>query len=240
MYYSPIFILQLFCAYHVYKNRQSAYWYFGIFFLPVLGCLFYLYTQFVNRQNVDKVANTFDRVIKNETQLKRLIKELEFSDTLTNRLNLGNEYLRLGDAPKAIEHFEACLIGAHSQDYATLYKLLQANYEAENYEKVIEIREVLQHEINFHKSIERIGYAFSLHYAGNSDAAKAEFEDMDVQYSNFEHRLSYSQFLKESGAKDEAKLKLSELLGEIENMDRTEMRFKADIIRKIKKGYNQY
>ena len=52
MLYYLIIGLQIYCAYHAYKNRNNMYWYFIIFFVPVIGCIIYLLTQVINKRDV--------------------------------------------------------------------------------------------------------------------------------------------------------------------------------------------
>ena len=230
--------LQIFCIYQAYKHNREYHWYLIILFLPLVGCLIYLYVEFYSRRNLEKVTDTIQNTISTDNRLKKLLRELEFSDTIKNRLAVGDEYMFLGESEKALEYYQSCLKGPHTDDFEILAKVLQAAYTLKNYQRVLQLAEKLKADINWHKSGERVAYAYSLYRLGNESEALAEFEDMDVQYSNYEQRMEYALFLGEKGERDAAKSKLAELLREFDNMDRNEKRFKTEVIKRVKKAYS--
>lgn len=224
--------------YQAYKHKREYYWYFIIMFLPFLGSMFYLFVEFGSRRNLEKVSSTIQDTVISDNRLKKLLKELEFSDTIKNRLAVGEEYMHLGQSEKALEYFESCLKGPHKDDIEILYKVLQANYEQRNFERVLEVAQLLKRDVNWQKSDERIAYAYALHATGKQEEAREEFEAMDVRYANYLQRLAYAEFLHDTGSKDAAKEKLNELLAEFDQMDRTEKRFKSDIIKRVRKAHS--
>lgn len=215
-----------------------------IMFLPFVGSLIYLYIHFATNTNIDTVADVMQTTFTKDPKLKKLISELEFADTTTNRLNLANEYLLKGDSASAIKHYEICLANSHKPDPFVQSKLLEAYYLEQDYSKVVIIGKSLEEDKDFKKSTERISYALALQHTGQVSLAESEFESMDIQYSNYDQRLSYAEFLHSIGKVDQADSKLEELREEVSKMDRREKRYKAEIIRDInyvyKKGFANY
>lgn len=232
--YSPIFILQIFCLYHVYTHSKDYKWYLLIFFLPLLGSLIYLYIHFFNRQNLDLVSDTVQDAFTIDPKLKKLQRELEFSDTVKNRLNLADEYLNRGQSKLAKELYEQCLEGAYKDDPSVLIRLLDANFLEGHDDEVVRIGTQLKNNLDFSKSRERVSYALALQATDQIALAEQEFQQMDVSYANYYQRLSYARFLHSTGKESEANAKIDELVSEIEQMNRLEKRFNNDILREIK------
>ena len=86
MYFYLIVALQAYCIYHAYKNRKPYYWYFLVFFIPVLGSLIYIITQVYNQNDVGKIQDEITTVLNPTKKLKDLEKKIEFID-LCNNIN---------------------------------------------------------------------------------------------------------------------------------------------------------
>ncbi len=232
--YSPIFLLQMFCLYHAYQNSREYYWYFIILFIPLIGAGIYFYYHFVNQRNIDLVTETLEQTFTTDATLNKLKKELAFSDTIKNRLNLANEYLRRGAAREAIAHYEVCLKGTYQNDPAILTKLLHAYYLEKEYEKVVQMGDRITDDPNFKKAVERVSYALSLHAVGQTERATEEFRSMDVTYANYPQRMAFARFLHKTGHPAESMKKLDTMKSEINLMDKAGKRLNSDTMRKIK------
>lgn len=236
-YYSPIFLIQMFCLYHAYSHAREYYWYFIIMFMPLIGSLIYFYFHFVNHRNIDLVSDKVQNVFSPNSRLSKLKNEVDFADTVSNRLNLANEYMALGQAESAIDEYEKCLVGTHKNDNSIKSSLLLALYEVGDHEAVAKLGQQLKDDTQFKKSKERVAYAFSLAKLDQLERAELEFEAMNANYSNYHQRLNYARFLSEQGRIDEANDLLEILISEIEQMDRMEKRHHFQIIKDIKYFY---
>lgn len=234
MLFSPIVILQLFCAYQIYSKGHEPYWYFVVFFLPLIGSLIFLYVTILRKLNVDDVTTSIKNAFSEDPELDKLKKELAFSDTMKNRLNLANAYLSRGEGEKAEQEFESCLKGLFRDDPTILIKLLHALYIQGKYKEAVEVGSKLVQDPLFKKSKERISYALSLGQLGLDKEAIKEFDVMNTPYSNYEHRLAYVNFLKSVNDTVGAKSLLSTLYAEMDQMNSTEKRINKDVIKRIK------
>ncbi|MDA9774546.1 hypothetical protein N9B82_06275, partial [Saprospiraceae bacterium] len=227
-FYSPIFLLQVFCFYHIYANNRDFKWYILVAFVPFLGSILYLYLYYVHGRNLGAITDAVKDTFVPNGHLKKLHAAVEFSDTVNNRLTLANAYLEEGMAERAIHHYERCLEGVYDKDPEILSKLLQAHYLMDNYQEVVEIGKTIEGNQEFEKSREKIAYAASLGLTGNADTAEKVFESMNVKYANYLHRLEYAKYLDYRGKVDESNDLLAELMSEIGQMDSYERRMNRD------------
>lgn len=234
MLFSLIIILQLYCAYQIYTNRHEPYWYFIIFFLPLLGSLIFLYATIIRKMNVDDVTTTIKDAFSEDPELEKLKKELLFADTMKNRLNLANAFLAREKGEWAEQEYKSCLKGVFSDDPSILIKLLQALYIQDKHQEAVDVGSKITLDPLFKKSRERISYALSLGRLGMRKEAIKEFDAMNTRYSNYEHRLAYVQFLKSINDTKSAQSLLGALSTEIDQMNGTEKRSNKEMIKRIK------
>ena len=236
-FYTPVLILQLFCLYHAYRSRTHFSWYLLILFLPLAGSLIYCYYHFVRHIDGEEVTEQVKGVFINDYHINKLEKELEFSDTLSNRLNLVDEYLKKGHYEAALKHYRDSLQGMNKDDVHTQTKMIKAYFLSKKYDEAIFLGNKLLSNQAFRKSPHRICYAWSLYHMNLIDKASEQFKEMDTSFSNHEQRLEHIKFLDQIGKIDSAKQKAVELKDEISQMSKTERRFKAETIRGINKMY---
>ncbi len=229
-----VFLLEIFCLYHAYKNGTEQKWFWLIVVLPLIGSLIYLYYHFFNRVTVDDISENITKVVSNNYQIDKLEKEVAFSGTVSNKTLLAAEYLNVGAFEKAISLFESCLKGTNAGDTELLMGLVKAKYLNKEYDEVVKYGKQLENEKEFEKADERIAYAWSLFNTDNHRKAEEIFQTMDHQFSNYKHRLEYGNFLIQENRSNEAKELLSTLINEIDHMDRVEKRSNKIIYNDIK------
>ena len=108
LYYLTI-ALQVFCIYHAFKNKSAYYWYFILFFIPLIGTIIYLFTHVFNRRDAAIITQEITTIINPTKKIKDLEKELEFSNTFLNKINLGDAHLENKDYKPAILFYEKAL-----------------------------------------------------------------------------------------------------------------------------------
>jgi hypothetical protein len=192
----------------------------------------------MNRQNIDKVGDTFQNIFSSDSKIDKLRKQVEFSGTVNNKILLADEYLLKGHFEEAAKEYESCLIGAHKDDPIILMKLMQAEFQLKNFEAVIFIGEKLKNDASFIKSNDRVALALAYNYLDKPDLAIAEFKQMDAKYSNYFQRYKFAELLNDIGNNSESMDLLSELENEISQMDRLELRSNKEEIQLIKKALN--
>jgi hypothetical protein len=236
-FYTPILILQAFCVYHAYRNNAEQRWYWLIVFFPLIGCLIYLFHNFYNRRTVSTLAEGMKEVVNSNYKIEQLEKALRFSDNITNKVNLADAYIKFKRYEDAINLYRSCQVGFMADDGSLRMKLLLAYFLNQDYSSAVEIGSSLEKEKSFKNSDERVAFAWSLHFAGQTDLAEKTFADMDKSFTNYQHRMEYAKFLLKIDRQEDAKSKLSDLIEEFEHMKGPERRLKKDTMREARDLY---
>lgn len=233
-YYTPILLLQAFCLYHAYRNNTHQKWLWLIIFIPLIGCLIYLYDTFASRGNLEDVQEGVKTMVNSNYQINKLEKEIKYAPTVSNKVKLADAYVRHNRNVEAISLYQSCLQGLYADDPHLIKKLLQALYLNKDYPAAIECGQKLLQEKSFQNDEARIAYAWSFFHEGNLEEAESNFNAMDLQFTNFPHRVEFCKFLIETKRENEAKEKLEVLMDEIEHMSAFEQKLKRPILRQVK------
>lgn len=235
-FYTPIFILQVFCIYHAYKTGRSQKWFYLIIFLPVIGSLIYLYDIFFTQRNLDDLSEGVKQVINTNHKIETLEEQLRLTNSQNNKMALADAYLEIGRTDDAIELYQKCL-NANFPQTDVLLKLIEAHYSKKDYSSVVQYSNSLNNHPEFRNSEARLAYAWSLHYSDFHEKAQQEFEAMDVRFTNYKHRFEYAKYLIAIQNNATGKSKLEELIKEYQDMSGYEKRYKKDIYRAVNQLY---
>lgn len=228
-----VVILQLYCLYHAHKNNADQKWYWLVIFLPVVGCLFYLYYHFYNRQTVQVVSEGIKGVINTNYEVEKLEERLQATDSDLNKGLLADKYQEMQRYTEAIDLYESILKGSTYGETHIVKALVNAHYKEGNYAQAVEYAEKLEGDREFGKSEEKVAYAWSLHEIQETAKAETVFKEMNSSYSNYPQRMEYARFLNAIDRKDEAVAFLKELLAEFDQMRPEEKRAKRMILQNI-------
>ena len=233
-FYTPILLLQAFCAYHAYRYNAERRWYWLILFFPGIGCLIYLYHHFYNRRSIDTLAESVKVVVNSNYKIEKLERAYKFSDSITNRVNLADAYLEIGRYDDAIVLYVASLSGFMADDPALNMKLLYAHFLNRNFTEAVDIGRKLEAEKKFSNSPEWVAYGWSLFYIDNVEEAERIFRATDKAYTNYPQRLEYCKFLLENKRTEALREKTAELLEEFEHMRGPERKFYRSTISEVR------
>jgi hypothetical protein len=234
-YYLVIIGLQGFCLFHAYKNNNQQKWYWLIIFLPFIGCLIYLYENFYNRRNINTLTEGVKVLVYNNYALEKLEKEVKYSETITNKMNLAEAYTERGRYSEALKLYESCKTGFYENNPELLQKLLRGYFLNKEYDKAIVIGQQLENVKSGGDMEDKVGYAWALHYTGNTTKAEAKFKALDAKFANFPARIEYAKFLIEIGKPNDAKTVLNAIGEEHEAMDSYEKSAKRGVAREAKR-----
>ena len=237
LYYYLIIALQGYCIYHAYKNKNDYYWYFIVFFIPLVGCIIYLLTQVINKKSVDTITEEITTIINPTKKIKDLEKQLEFSNTFQNRINLADAYQENRDYINAIFHYEKALEGSFKNDPHTLNKLIECYFFTNDFERVIKYSEKINLDKDFKDSV--YYYGLALENTGNLDEAEIQLKKIDRRFSNYDERLEFSKFLIRRNKTKEAKEVIDEIISEINSMIKSNSRKYRHIIFDAEKLKNE-
>ena len=180
LYYYLTIALQVFCIYHAYKNRNNYYWYFIIFFIPLIGCIIYLFTQVINKRDVANSIDEITTIINPTKKIKDLEQKLIFSNTFQNRIFLADAYLENNDYNNAILYYEEALKSNFKEDVYTINKLIICYYKIQDFDKVIAYSSQINLDKDFNETI--LYYGLSLEKKGNFG---------EVIHLNFEKKKNF-------------------------------------------------
>lgn len=206
--------LQAFCVIHCLRRRSQYSWIWLIVFLPFIGSLAYLFMEVFNRNSVQQVQSGMSNTLYPAGRIKKLGKQLQFSDTFNNRIALADVYLASGDATKAIEIYETSLTGAFTDNEHVLMQLVAAYFQVGRYADAIKVARKVYTKPAFINSRQRVLYAMALDKAGETELAEKEFSSMKGKYSYFEARYQYGLFLLNRSRNGEAKNIFADIVAE--------------------------
>jgi hypothetical protein len=235
--YTPIFLLQMFCVYHAYRNNAEQRWYWLILLFPLIGCIVYLVHSFNNRDTISAITENVKGVVISNYRIDQLEKALRFSDNVTNKVNLADAYAELGRYKEAVDLYSECLTGFMSEDPGIQMKLLYAHFMNGSYAEAIAIGDRLEGERYFKDSEERVVYAWALYRAGKTEVSEGVFQSMNKSFTNYFHRLEYCKFLLDLKKQTAAQENLRKLLDEFEQMQSSERNLKRGILRQVRDLY---
>ncbi|GAA4959714.1 hypothetical protein [Algibacter aquimarinus] len=231
MYFYLIIALQGFCIYHMYKNRNPYYWAFLILFLPLVSCIIYFITQVYNKRDAEKISNEIAHVINPTKKVKDLEKRLEFSESYQNRVNLADAYIEIKDYNNAIPHYLEALEDKSQKNFYATKQLIEAYFNVEDCEKVIQYSEQIKDHPEFQKSRTQFLYGLALERIGKIEEAEANLRQIDIRYSFYEERLLLAKFLLSINKNNDAKDILNEVQTESNHMTKPNKRlYRATIL----------
>ena len=222
--YYLIIALQGYCLYHIYKNKKPYFWYFLVFFIPVIGPIIYFITNIYNKRDAEKIQSELVSIINPTKKIRDLEKALEFSDSYTNRIALADAHVENGDMPNAITNYRHTLADTDQNDLYARQQLVLCYFQLKDYEGVVEQAETIKCKSEFIGSKQQFCYGLSLKELGRLDDAEAQLKQIDRPYSNYSERLELAKFYLENGRTIEGTELLEEISSESQHMTKPNRR----------------
>ena len=235
MYFYFIIALQAYCLYHLYTHRNAFYWWLLILFLPLIGCVIYIITQVYNKRDAEKITSDITHIINPAKKIEDLEKQLEFTESYQNRVNLADAYLENKDYNNAIPHYLESIEGNTQNDFYVIKQLIECYFNLEDCESVVLYAEKIMTHPEFKKSRSQFLYGLALERIGKIDEAENNLKAIDVRYSFYEERLILAKFLMSRGKSGEAKDILSEVFEESKHMTKPNQRIYRATIQEVEK-----
>jgi hypothetical protein len=221
-------ILQAICVIHCVRRGNTNNWIWLIIFLPLIGSLVYIFTEIINRRDIQRVQSGVGSVFNPSGTIRKLENNLKFSDTFANRVALADAYLSAGQHIKAIDLYESSLYGNFEENEYVLNRLIHANYLEHRYAAIIPVAKKIHSLPQFPGSRSHIMYATALGYTGQAELAEKEFRSLKTRFSNYEARYQYGLFLERNNRLPEAKNLFNEMLEESSHLSSKERRFNRE------------
>lgn len=235
MYFYLIVAFQSFCIYHAYKHRKPYYWYFLVFFIPVLGSVIYIITQVYNQKDAEKIQGEITAMVNPTGKLKALENKLEFSDTYTNRIELADAYVENMDMPNAILNYKKTLEDTVQDDLYARQQLVLCYLQLKDYLGVVEHAERIKSKSEFIGSKQQFCYGLALKELDRLEEAEVQLKQIDRPYSNYAERLELAKLYLETDRKSEGEDLLNEIYAESQNMTKTNKSLYRATINEVEK-----
>jgi len=223
-YYIVIIILQAICVIHCLRRGTQYFWIWLIIFLPLVGCLAYIFTQMSLGRDMRQMQSGLGSIFNPSGRISRLEENLKFSDTFQNRILLADAYLAAGQTGKAISLYESSLTGTFTDNEHVHLQLITAYFEKQRYDELIAIAKKIYKLPQFMRSRAHMQYAMALERTGQSEQAEREFKMMQGRFAYFESRYQYGLFLLRAGRKDEARQIFADMIDESRHLTSRERR----------------
>ncbi len=219
--------LQALCVIHcIRRGNQSKFWWIWlIIFVPVIGCIAYLFSEILAGSELSGVQNGVEQVFNSVGRIKKLEDNLRFSDTFNNRMALADAYLAAGQTDKAIALYESSMTGAFTENEYLIKQLIAAYYKVKRFNDILPLARKLYNSPAFARSKAHILYTLALENTGRPDLAEKEFSTMKARFSNFEARYQYGMFLQRNGREEEGRAVFNAMLDEAPHLSRREKRY---------------
>jgi FimV-like protein len=235
IFYYLTIAIQVYCIYHLFKNGKPIYWIFVILFLPLLGSVVYLITQVYNRKDAEMIQSNVTQFINPTKKIKDLEKQLEFSDSYGNRMNLADAYFEIGDYQQAIPHYEEMLKNKLQNEFFPRRQLVICFSKLEEYDAVIANAERIKNNQEFRRSTSEFYYGHALYKSGKTKEAEAHLQSIDRPFSNYEERLELAKFYLDSNQNEKAKALLEEMASEADYMTKPNKKLFRSVINEVYK-----
>lgn len=235
MQYYLIIALQAYCIYHAYKNNKSYYWYFLVFFIPVIGSLIYIITQVYNKNDAEKIQDEITFIINPTKKIKDLEKKIEFSDTYTNRIELADAYIQNNDIPNAIINYKKTREDTDQNSLYAHQQLVLCYFQLEDYVGVVEHSEKIKSKSEFKGSKQQFCYGLALKELGKLEEAETQLKQIDRPFSNYDERLELAKFYLENNRTSEGSELLKEISEESQHMTKPNRRIYRNTIVEVER-----
>lgn len=203
-------VLQFVCLVHMVRSGRPYWWAWIIVLGMGLGAAVYIVTQILpdlgNDPRARRAARGAIKKLDPTRDLRKLRDELSRAETVQNKMNLGAEFLALGEAKEAEEIFAQCLTGLNAHAPDLLLALAQAQFAQGKARETHEtLTRLIQLNPEFRSNDGHLLFARALEALGRADEALNEYAALEESYPGEEARVRYARLLITEHRIDEAK-----------------------------------
>lgn len=206
-----IFVLTIHIIFltHAIQTKRNQ-WIWIILLLPGVGPLFYFFVEVIPEiQSGDFIYETSNAIrsfinpIGKEQELEEKLKQ---ADSLLNRYNLAQEYIKNGKHDKAILIYKEGLKGVYEDDPETHLRLAEAYYLKEDYETAQKIIEkVKKKNPKFKPQPMQLFHIMIQEKLCEPDSVILLYEELIKPFKGEEAKCRYALYLEKIGQEEKAK-----------------------------------
>jgi len=213
---------KVFCIVHLIRNDRSFMWIWLILIFPVGGPLIYFIIEiWPDLRGHRKIRGVSFKVPRSSTaSIARLKDQLEFSNTIENRVRLAQALAQAGRFAEAIETLRECLRGVFKDDPLITYELAHIEFAAGHHQAALSALEKLEELRSKHESADRVLLKARCHEAlGQVAEAEQTYEHALTVTSGEEARCRYALWLEKTGQGERARQLFSEITSHARRAD---------------------
>ncbi|GAB1855869.1 hypothetical protein MHTCC0001_07040 [Flavobacteriaceae bacterium MHTCC 0001] len=188
-----------------------------------------------NKRDAEKITSEITHIINPTKKIKDLEKQLQFSESYQNRVNLADAYLENKDYHNALKHYKEALDGNFQNDFYVIKHMIEAFYHMEDYKSVVDYCDKIKTHPEFKKSKTQFLYGLALEKEGKLTEAEDNLKAIDIRFSFYSERLIYAKFLLHIDKKEDAKTILEALVSEGAHMTKPNKKLYNAVITEAKK-----
>lgn len=212
-----VLLIQIACAWHVYRTGRPMLWILPIIFVPLLGCGFYvlfeILPEYVNGATARRFADNVTSVADPGRAYREKKRQVALVGSAQAKRELADECIKRGRFQDAIELYESAMAAGFADDPAFLHGLARAKLLAGEGAAAQALFEKLKEAdpAAFYADAE-LDYARSMELQGKDAEALAQYEKVVPTYPGEEARCRYGLLLKKLGQNDRAKAVFREIV----------------------------
>ncbi|MBI4649529.1 MAG: tetratricopeptide repeat protein [Bacteroidia bacterium] len=203
-----LLVIEIIFIIHAAFHRRLI-WLVLIVLFPLVSCIIYAILFFIlGVKFTTHIESSFlseENRQKSSKRINELKQELDFSDTISHRQALAEEYMKISNYSEAVQLYKSCLTGIFKDDSYLLFELAKALFYNMCYN---EAKEVLSKLVSlypiFHSDEVTFFLARSYEEAGETEHALNTYKKILRSYPGEEARCRYATLLMKNGNTGEA------------------------------------
>jgi hypothetical protein len=204
MWFYVSIVLQIIFGIHAVKTKRPFVWVLVIIIFPVFGVGGYIIIELLPEwwasRSGQQVKSAIGKKVDPENDLKAALNAYKKVDTVQNRTNLAEQYMKLQRYNEARELYARCLAGTHAEDPQIMLSMARAEFGLRNAEAVIAMLDKLKETNPTFKSPEgHLLFARALENAGRLPEAIHEYETLGGYYPTPEPACRLAQIYQAQG-----------------------------------------
>ncbi len=209
--------VQVYFAVHAVKTGRSWYWLYIIILFPGVGCLVYLFAEYLPELRADRrvhaIRTSIERTVNPTKRLRALQDQVELTPSLENKQLLAQEYGNVGMFDEAISTYQSCMQGMYAKDLTLLEGLSRAYYLAGDFKNARQTLDTLRELRGPGKGDDTdLLYAKVLEELGDIRGALPAYAEVAKLFLGEEARCRYALLLRKVGKAEEANALFDEIL----------------------------
>lgn len=233
--YLGIVAIQVALVVHLVKTGRNPLWLAALIFLPVVGGIAYFIVEILpgltGNRHVRTVQAKAIAALDPERELRAARDALELTDTVANRVRVGDACLALERWSEAEAAYRDALAGV-ADDARTQAKLARAVFEQGRSDEALALLESLEPP-GSQGDRDRLGLlrARMLEHLGRNEEALAAYADVVTRLPGEEARCRYAALLLAEGWENRARKVLEEVEARAKRLDRQQRAAEAEMYR---------